>query len=213
MTIRNLLNDLILSVEFGIILFHVFEDFLALVLHVVITNHLHIIGFVKFENKRRCIWNDELGDLLIVEIRKVLNKSTEDMLVRGEEDRLATFHVFQSRVDLLLPVLLDSLTDHLEALAARHLLMLFLWKVLVEFVKSGVLLRLILDKRWRVIERLPPLAYLFLAELVLRLFLTLALQKSIVALIEAPVLHNFGLAIEAHLLENDVRGVDSSIED
>lgn len=84
---------------------------------------------------------------------------------------------------MVLPIVLNSFTDHFQAFSGWHLLVFFLRKPFVECVKPWMVWVVIFDLRRRVVKGLPPLLDLFLSVLLASFLLGLSLKFAIVTLI------------------------------
>ena len=90
--------------------------------------------------------------------------------------------------------------------------MLVLSQIFVKVIESWVVLMVIVyEWRWVVIG-LPPFFDLLLAINLSSLFLAMALQRSIMSLVDPPRLFYFSVVLEIHLLKNKLISPDSSIK-
>lgn len=81
---------------------------------------------------------------------------------------------------------------------------------MIQFIESWMIWVIEIDFRRRVIKGLSPQLHLLLAEFIHCLLFALALQMSVVPLIQPPRLVNISLILEAHLLKNNIRCVSCS---
>eukprot|EP00966_Prymnesium_polylepis_P022147 509418-Prymnesium_polylepis.3 len=128
-----------------------------------------------------------------------LEEAADRVAVRRDEHRVA---VAQRRRDLLVPERQAALDGILEALARRKHRRV---DVRVHRVGARVVLRALLDRRRRDVVRAAPLHHPIGPVRRDRLLLVLALQRAVVALVEAVVLYDRHVRLLA-LLERDAAG-------
>ena len=173
-----------------IIFFFIFEDFLSLIFKVIVSDHFHVFVLVKFENEWRSIRNTKAWYLFVVQIGEILHQPSQDVLMSWKQNSFPWLNRVKFRKYLCLPKCLDTIPDHLERLAARHLFILVFWKILIELVETRMVFILIGDERRRVVEWLAPEVNLGSTELFNHLFFIFALKFSIVSFIESPVFND-----------------------
>ena len=107
-----------------IIFFFIFKNFLSLVLKVIVSDHFHVLVLVKFEYEWGSIWNAKSWYLFVVQIGEILHQASQDVLMSRKQNCLPWLDLVKLWQDLCLPKCLDTVPDHLERLAARHLFIL-----------------------------------------------------------------------------------------
>src|SRR6476620_683496 len=156
-----------------------------------------IVQLVDERHTRRDV---EAGDVLVGDAIERLDQGAQRVAVGGHHDGQA---VGEIGLDLVLPVGHEARDDVLEALGGRH-------RGAEPPVAGVAVLRELVvrvDGRRRHVVRAAPQHELLLAELLEGLLLVLALQRAVVALVEAPVALDRD-PVPVSRVEREVRGRD-----
>ena len=161
---------------------------------------------VEFVDERDAGGDVEFQDLLLGEVVEMFDEGSEGVAVRGDDDALAGLH---SGRDFFVPEREEAVDGVLEALGERELI---LGDAGVAGIVAGPALVGFFQSRWRDVVAAAPNEDLVVAEFRSGLAFVEALERAVVAFVQAPVFFH-GNPKLVEFGEDAPEGVERTLED